>query len=64
MALSGAVCRLVLEARGAVWTSLNIPHRLGMALWLLKAGFQVASFIGFKDSRPSSIIGIWLSQFF
>lgn len=34
-----------------MWRSLNIPRRLGMALWVQKAGFQVAGFIGFKDFK-------------
>lgn len=38
-----------------MWSS-NIQSLLGMALWLQKAGFQVAAFIGFKDFQDPSVI--------
>lgn len=42
----GGVWQFTIER--SIWSPLYIPHHLGMALWLLKAGFQVSSFKNFK----------------
>lgn len=41
-----------------MWNPLYVPHHLGMALWLQKAGFQVVDlnwFHRFQDPPASSV---------